>query len=187
MRHRVTTKTFGRSTKHRQAMIKNMVRSLVEKGSITTSTEKAKEIKRWADKLIGQAKTDSVASRRQLHAFFGKRDVVNTLVERVAPAMGKRVSGFTSLKKIGRRRGDNAELATLSLIVQPDRVGTLRSENPGKTQSKTTKKVAKATKTASKPKQTSAKKTAESKPAAKKATPKKAKSTKKSTAKTAKK
>jgi large subunit ribosomal protein L17 len=127
MRHRIAHKHFNRDVNHRKALLKNLVRSLVEEGEITTTIEKAKETKRIADKLIHKALTDSVLTRRTLHTFFGRRDVVNTLVDRIAPAMKDRVSGFTRLLRVGQRRGDNASLVTLSLINKPEVTGTLKS------------------------------------------------------------
>ncbi|MBD3249999.1 MAG: 50S ribosomal protein L17 [Candidatus Pacebacteria bacterium] len=134
MRHRVSKKTFNRSTKHRQAMFKNMVRSLVLHGQIKTTQAKAKEIGRIADKLISTAKKGDLAARRQLHRFFGKRDIVNTLVDRVAPLMKDRQSGFTTIKMIGKRRGDNSLMVQLSLVEQSDQTGSL--SNPEKKESK---------------------------------------------------
>jgi large subunit ribosomal protein L17 len=107
MRHRVTSKQFNRDTNHRKALLKNLVRSLIEEGLIVTTEAKAKETKRVADRIIHKAQTDSIATRRGLHRFFGQRDVVNTLVDRVAPAMKDRVSGFTTIAPMGNRRGDN--------------------------------------------------------------------------------
>lgn len=128
MRHRVATKTFSRDTKARTALLKGLVRSLVEQGSITTTLAKAKEVRRLADKIISKAKDSSVATRRTLHMFFGKRDVVNTLVERVAPELSTRTSGFTRIVKLGTRRGDNTDMATLSLVSAPEQTG-LRKES----------------------------------------------------------
>lgn len=130
MRHRVSSHQFGRSTKPRQALLKGLVRSLLERGSITTSKDKAKETRRIADKLISKAQTDSVAVRRQLHRFFGKRDVVNTLVERVAPAMKDRKSGFTKTMLVGKRRGDNAEMVKLELMSLPEQMGSFKNPAP---------------------------------------------------------
>lgn len=127
MRHRVATKTFNRNTKQRKALLVNLVRQLVEHGEITTTKEKAKEIKRIADKMIHKAKVDTIAVRRGLHSFFGKRDVVNTLVERVAPLMADRVSGFTTSYIIGERRGDNTTMVKLSLVAKPEVVHTLKN------------------------------------------------------------
>jgi large subunit ribosomal protein L17 len=130
MRHRVKKIKLNRDTKHRQSLFKNLVRSLVEMGAITTTEPKAKETKRLADQLIGKAKEDSVATRRHLHEFFGKRDVVNTLVDRVAPLFPDRVSGFTTISRVGKRRGDNTMLFRLALITQPEGVGSLKNPNP---------------------------------------------------------
>lgn len=152
MRHRVATKKFNRDSNARKALLRELMRSLIAHGSITTSKAKAKELKRIADKLIGKASSDSVAQRRQLHKFFGKRDVVNTLTEKIA-AETQRTSGFVTVKKIGVRRGDNTELYSVSLVDAPAEKG-LR-----------------------KPKEVTAKEapqTASKKPAPKKAAPKKA-------------
>lgn len=171
MRHRVKKSHFNRDSKHRQAMTKNLVMQLIKHGQITTTNEKAKVIKQLADKLISKAKKGSVASRRQLHEFFGKRDVVNTLVDRVAPVMSDRQSGFTTTQKVGKRRGDNTEMIKLSLVNQPEEVGTLKNTDKAvKAEPK-----AKADKTAAKPvekKETAKPEKAEKK--AEKPTPKKA-------------
>ena len=136
MRHRKKTKTLGRDTKSRKALFRNLVRALVEHGYVETTEAKAKEIKRLADKLIGKAQNDTLATRRQLHSFFGKRDVVNTLVDRVAPAMKDRKSGFSTIEKIGNRRGDNTELAKLSLVEKSAHGLGLKNPEPKKVENK---------------------------------------------------
>jgi large subunit ribosomal protein L17 len=128
MRHRVKSKQFNRDTNHRKMLVRNLVRSLIEHGEIVTTLQKAKETRRWSDRLIHTAKTDSVAVRRQLHAWFGRRDVVSTLVEKIAPAMKKRQSGFTTIARLGKRRGDNTELVKLSLIEQRAERHTLKAK-----------------------------------------------------------
>jgi large subunit ribosomal protein L17 len=140
MRHRVKIKHFNRDSKARKALFKNLVRSLVEHGHITTTEAKAKEIKRIADKIIAKAKTDSVATRRLLHRFFGRRDVVNSLVDRIAPEFKDRESGFTTIEKVGLRRGDNTKLAKLSLAKMPSRMGTLKADTLKGTRKKIEKK-----------------------------------------------
>lgn len=181
MRHRVATKRLNRDTNHRKALIKNLMRSLILDGAISTTEVRAKEIKRWADKLIHKAQTDSIVSRRVLHRFFGRRDVVNTLVERVAPAMKDRVSGFTTIARVGSRRGDNSSLYKLSLINQPERVGTLKSgaEHAAKPKAvakkaPVKKAVVEKTAEAAKPAKASKPAKAAAKPAAKKTSTKKA-------------
>lgn len=146
MRHRVQTKQLGRNTKQRQALFKSLVRELVLHGAITTTQAKAKTVRPIADKLIGKALTNDVNTRRLLHQFFGKRDIVNTLVDRIAPAFTKRTSGFTRITPVGIRRGDNTQMVRLELINKPDVVDTLR--NPAKVESDKTVKETKQTKTA---------------------------------------
>jgi len=157
MRHRVAKRHFNRDTKHRKAMIMNLVRSLVEQGEIKTTTEKAKEVRRWADKVVSKAKAGDVAARRSLHRFFGKRDVVNTLVDRIAPLFADRTSGFTTKEVLGKRRGDNTEMTKISFVSQPEGVGSLKAPKNGevakaapakkKTASAPAKKVSKKTET----------------------------------------
>lgn len=164
MRHRVKTKTLQRNTKQRQALLKGLLRSLVADGRIVTTQTKAKEIKRLADKLIHKAQTDSVAVRRDLHRFFGSRDVVNTLVDKIAPVFKKRKSGFTTLKKQSKRRGDNTLLAELSLVEMPAGVGSLQApqtKKPSQTKKTAVKKAVakKPTATATKSQKVTKKKT----------------------------
>jgi large subunit ribosomal protein L17 len=107
MRHRVADKKFNRTSNERKALFSGLLRNLTEHGEIVTTLAKAKAVKRLADRMVSQAKANTVATRRLLHKRFGKRDVVSTLVEKVAPAMADRTSGFVSLTVIGPRRGDN--------------------------------------------------------------------------------
>lgn len=125
--HRVKKTTLGKDTQHRQAFLRNGLRNLVLHGQIKTTKAKAKELKRWADKLIYRAQKDTPADRRKLHRFFGKRDIVNTLVERVAPLFTERHSGFTRIKPYGIRRGDNTKLVILELIKKPKELGSLKN------------------------------------------------------------
>ncbi len=127
MKHRVKTKKFNRDTNNRKALLRNLVRQLVEHGEITTTEAKAKETRKIADKLIGKARDNSLATRRQLHTFFGKRDVVNTLVDRVAPVFAKRDSGFTKITELGSRRGDNTKMVKLELVEKPAVTGSLKN------------------------------------------------------------
>lgn len=126
MRHRIKKSFFNRDTKHRKAMLRNGVRNLILHGEILTTKAKAKEYKRLLDKLMFKALKNSVVSRRQLHQFFGKRDIVNTLVEKIAPVFKNRKSGFTRIVKYGRRRGDNTEMVKLELVIKPENLGTFK-------------------------------------------------------------
>ena len=166
MRHRVQKTGFSRNTNERKALIRTSVENLVMYGKVVTTRPKAKEVKRWADKLIHKGQVGTVSARRELQKFFGKRDVANTIVDRLVPLFTDRTSGFSRIITVGKRRGDNTEMVRLELIAQPEVVGSLSNPQP-----------AEAPKAAKKQTKPAVKKAA--KPAAKKAEPKVAKETKK--------
>lgn len=138
MRHRVASSQFNRDTNARKGLLLSLVRNLTERGSITTTQAKAKELMRLYDSLVSRAQSGTLNDRRILHRTLGKRDVVNTLVDQVAPAMSDRQSGFTTSTVVGKRRGDNALLVKVSLVNMPDQVGSLKK--PEETKIEKTKK-----------------------------------------------
>ncbi len=119
MRHHVKGKALGRNTKQRKALFKGMLRSLFEEGAIETTETKAKIIRRLADKIITKAKPQTLNARRTLESFFGSKQVVNHIVDGVVPAVADRQSGFTTLTKLGHRRGDDASMVKLQLVNAP--------------------------------------------------------------------
>ena len=129
MRHRIKKKKLGRLSSHRQALIRNLLRSLFLDGQITTTQTKAKEVKRWADKSINKAQENTVHSKRELHKIFGKTDVVNALVDKIAPVLNDRKSGFTTISQVGRRRGDNVMMYRLELVKKPAKLGSFQVES----------------------------------------------------------
>ena len=148
MRHRVQDKKFNRDANARKSLLTGLLRNLTEHGEITTTRVKGKEVKRLADKMMSTARGGSLESRRRLHRIFGKRDVVNTLVDRVAPAMTDRTSGFTRLETVGNRRGDNTAMVRLSWVNAPATVGSLKNADKSKWATKAEKKEAKPAKVA---------------------------------------
>lgn len=128
MRHRVKSKQLNRTSGQRQILFESLLRSLFLHGHVTTTQTKAKEIKRLADKAISKAQDNSLTSRRELHKVFGKSDVVNTLVDKIAPVFTDRKSGFTSIKEVGKRRGDNTSMYRLELINQPANLGSFSKQ-----------------------------------------------------------
>ena len=117
MRHRLDKKSFNRDTKARSAMLQALAVSVFEHGEIVTTKAKAKQARRLIEHSISIAKNNNLASRRQLHRLYGRRDVVNNICERVLPALAAYQSGFTSMRVVGNRRGDNALVYQLSLVV----------------------------------------------------------------------
>lgn len=119
MRHRNTSSKLNRDTNNRKALFKSLISSLIQVGEIKTTEAKAKAIRGLTDRLIRKAQDGSVTARRLLARFFGRRDIVNMLVDQVAPAMNDRQSGFTRIVPLGKRRGDNATMVKMELITKP--------------------------------------------------------------------
>ena len=110
------TRKLGRTTAHRNAMLRGMVTYLIENGSIETTLTRAKEVRSIAEKMITLGKKNTLASRRQALAYITKEDVVKKLFDEVAPAYANRNGGYTQIFKLGPRRGDAAEMALIKLI-----------------------------------------------------------------------
>jgi large subunit ribosomal protein L17 len=107
---------LGRPTDHRKAMLRNLVTSLLRSGKIETTTTRAKETKRMADKMITLAKRGDLHARRQALAYIYDEDVVTKLFEELGPKYATRNGGYTRVMKVGPRRGDGAEIAILELV-----------------------------------------------------------------------
>lgn len=115
MRHRKAGKKLGRSDDQRRALFKNLINALIMHGRIETSEAKAKAVKGLVDKVITKAKQGTLHSRRLLLGFLGSQEVVKKAVDDLAPRF-TRVSGFTRIVKLGRRRGDNSPRVRMELV-----------------------------------------------------------------------
>jgi large subunit ribosomal protein L17 len=134
MRHRVAGRELSRTSEHRLALRRNLVASLFEHETISTTSIKAKEVKSFAEKLITLAKKGTLAARRQAIAMLGNRDIVKEEeggeIKRTGTVVGKlfselgpryldRAGGYTRIIKLAKRRlGDNGELVLLQLVGQ---------------------------------------------------------------------
>lgn len=114
-RHGYKGRKFGRETDQRTALTRGLMRSLFKYKSINTTLAKAKEIRRPAEKLITLAKRGDLASRRLVIARLDDQAMGNILVDVIAPQV-KRDSGYLKIERTGFRRGDNAEMATISFV-----------------------------------------------------------------------
>ena len=110
------TRKLGRASDHRDAMLRNLVTSLLENGKIETTVEKAKEARCMAEKMITLGKKNTLHSRRQALAYITKEDVVTKVFAEIAPKYADRNGGYTRIMKLGPRRGDNAEMAIIELV-----------------------------------------------------------------------
>ena len=116
MRHRKHTFKIGRSDAHRSAMLANMVSSLIECGEIKTTLVRAKEARRFADRMITYGKTGDLHHRRLAIAKLRNETAVKTLFDKVAPSFMERKGGYTRIIKLGTRIGDAAEMCILQLV-----------------------------------------------------------------------
>jgi large subunit ribosomal protein L17 len=97
-------------------MFRNMVTSLFKHDRIRTTDAKAKEVRRWADRIITLAKKGDLHARRQALAIVREKDVVHKLFEQAQERFGKKSGGYTRIIKLGRRPGDAAAVSLIELI-----------------------------------------------------------------------
>ena len=104
MRHGNQNRTLGRTSGQRTALLRGLAVSLIRKGKIKTTQEKAKELQPLTEKLITYAKTDSVASRRKAASILGEpqAQTIKKLFEVIAPEYKERNGGYTRIIKMGR-------------------------------------------------------------------------------------
>lgn len=117
MRHLKAGKKLNRTGSHRNAMFRNMVTSLFIHGRIRTTDVKAKELRRWADRMITLAKRGDLHARRQALAVVRDKAVVHKLFEEASERFGQRAGGYTRVIKIGRRTGDAAPVSLVEFVV----------------------------------------------------------------------
>ncbi|MEE9371300.1 MAG: 50S ribosomal protein L17 [Sedimentisphaerales bacterium] len=131
MRHRVAGRRLNRTSEHRLAMRRNIVASLFEHETISTTLEKAKDVKPFAEKLITLAKKGTLAARRRAIALLGNREIVSheegkavrqgtvigKLFSELGPRYLDRAGGYTRIIHLSMRRlGDNGQLVLLQLV-----------------------------------------------------------------------
>jgi len=117
MRHHKKGRTFGRVKKQQTALLRSLTRSLVLRGSITTTVAKAKEMRPFVERLVTIAKEDSLSSRRTLESRLGNaRDVVKKLHTELAPKYAGRAGGYTRITRLGKRGARKAEEAKIEFV-----------------------------------------------------------------------
>lgn len=107
---------LGRTSAHRNMMLRNLVTSLLKHGRIETTEARAKETKKIAEKIITLAKRGDLHARRQVLAYVTEKEVVKNVFEDIAPKYQERSGGYTRMYKLGPRRGDAAPMVILELI-----------------------------------------------------------------------
>jgi large subunit ribosomal protein L17 len=120
MRHLNTGRKLNRSGSHRRSLFRNLVLSLLRHGRITTTDAKAKELRRYADKMVTLGKQGDLNARRMAFAFMQSRDAVKKLFDEIAPQFKERPGGYTRVVKLERRRGDAAPLSVIEFTGTSD-------------------------------------------------------------------
>ncbi|MBM3844803.1 MAG: 50S ribosomal protein L17 [Verrucomicrobia bacterium] len=146
MRHLKKTAKLGRTSEHRNAMLANMVCSLIKAKRVKTTLAKAKAVRPVAEKILTLGKTGTVHARRlaaaRLHSqgrsLFGSKaerlkwrkeeDVVRILFEDLAPLFKDRKGGYTRIIRLGQRQGDAAEMAIIEWVERPLDVEPAKAE-----------------------------------------------------------
>jgi len=129
MRHRKKGRQLGRQTKHRRALFRNLVTSLLDHERIETTEAKAKEIRGFTDRMISLGKEGTLPARRRAVGFLQSKDVVSKLFSDVAGRFKDRSGGYTRIIKTRRRIGDGGELVAIELVSRPEPSATKETKN----------------------------------------------------------
>ena len=120
MRHGKMGRRFSRDSGHRQAMFSNMAAALIKHEQIVTTLPKAKELRRVVEPIITLGKKPSLANRRLAFDRLRDREIVVKLFDEIGPRYATRNGGYLRILKCGFRDGDNAPMALVSLLDQPE-------------------------------------------------------------------
>jgi large subunit ribosomal protein L17 len=116
MRHRKARFKLGMRSDHRQAMLRNMVTSLLEYESITTTDARAKAVRGLADKMITLGKRGDLHARREALRVIRSKTVAKRLFDEIAPRYSEREGGYVRVIKKGFRPGDAAPVSVVELV-----------------------------------------------------------------------
>jgi large subunit ribosomal protein L17 len=116
MRHQKNTRKLGRTSQHRDAMLANLVASLIQHKRVKTTLAKAKAARPLAEKLVTLGKTGTLHARRLAVAKIGQKDAVSMLFKDIAPGFKDRKGGYTRIIKLGPRQSDSAPTAFLEWV-----------------------------------------------------------------------
>lgn len=113
---------LGRTTSHREAMLRTMVTSFIRYEKIKTTDTKAKELRKVAEKMVTLGKRGDLHARRQAAAYVRERDMVGKLFEEISTRYRERAGGYTRIVKAGYRVGDNAPMSIIEFVRDPEPV-----------------------------------------------------------------
>ena len=110
---------LGGGPAHERLLLANLAAALYTHGAITTTETKAKRLRPLAERLITFAKRGDLHARRRVLSVIGDKEAVHVLFAEIAPQVADREGGYTRITKIGNRKGDNAPMAVIELVLEP--------------------------------------------------------------------
>jgi large subunit ribosomal protein L17 len=116
MNHNKSYRKLGRRADHRKAMLMNLTISLLREERIETTVTRAKELRKFAERMITIGKKGDLSARRRAFAFLRDDEVVAKLFSDLAPKYAERNGGYTRIMRTSVRRGDSAEMAIIELV-----------------------------------------------------------------------
>jgi len=116
MRHKHGYRKLNRTSSHRKALLKNMAIALIEREKIETTVPKAKELRRYVEKLVTKSRVADLNTHREVFKYLQHKDSVKKLINEIAPKYTERNGGYTSIIKTRIRRGDATQMAYISFV-----------------------------------------------------------------------
>src|ERR671922_2965346 len=116
MCHLKSGRQLSRNSSHRWALMRNLITALLREEKIQTTDPKAKELRRWADRIITLGKQGTLHARRQVLGIVQDKSVVRKLFDTLGPRFKDRPGGYTRIIKLGLRRGDAAPISLIELV-----------------------------------------------------------------------
>lgn len=110
------TRKLGRTSDHRNAMLRAMVTYLFENGKIETTVTRAKEVRSMAEKMVTLGKREDLHAKRQVFSYITKETVAKKVIDEYGPKYADRAGGYTRIVRTGVRCGDAAEMAIIELV-----------------------------------------------------------------------
>lgn len=124
---------LGRDNKHRRSMLANQTKDVIMNEKIVTTETRAKEVRKFVDKMITYGKNGSLVSRRKALAFLNNdKEIVSKVFDDLAKRYENRNGGYTQILKLGERRGDDSLMVILKLVEEPVKVEEKAKKAPKK-------------------------------------------------------
>ncbi len=131
MRHLKRTAKLGRTGEHRNAMLANLICSLIKHKRVTTTLAKAKAARSVAEKMVTLGKSGTIHDRRLAVARLHQEDAVRILFNEIAPTQTERRGGYTRIMRLNQRNGDAAQLAIIEWVDVPVEAPEPRKKDAG--------------------------------------------------------